>query len=124
MRSCKLTEGCCGALASALSSNSSHLRELYLGGNLLYDSGVKLLSAGLQSPHCKLENLQYGDILNPHILEAKKLPLPSHWSQGSRFQTASVTGIHRNATAGFLHFQLFFEKKAYCETYCEHISLL
>ncbi|KAJ8353063.1 hypothetical protein AAFF_G00112700, partial [Aldrovandia affinis] len=54
---CKLTEGCCGALASALSSNSSHLRELNLGLNPLHDSGVKLLSAALESPHCKLEKL-------------------------------------------------------------------
>ncbi|KAJ8347466.1 hypothetical protein AAFF_G00197830 [Aldrovandia affinis] len=30
---CELTEGCCGALASALSSNSSHLRELDLSLN-------------------------------------------------------------------------------------------
>ncbi|KAJ8377228.1 hypothetical protein AAFF_G00264560 [Aldrovandia affinis] len=58
MRWCKLTEECCGALASALSSNSSHLRELNLRGNPLHDSGVKLLSAGLQSPHCKLEKLE------------------------------------------------------------------
>ncbi|KAJ8349195.1 hypothetical protein AAFF_G00182890, partial [Aldrovandia affinis] len=55
---CGLTEECCGALASALSSNSSHLRELNLGHNLLHDSGVKLLSAGLESPHCKLEKLE------------------------------------------------------------------
>ncbi|KAJ8367264.1 hypothetical protein AAFF_G00323580 [Aldrovandia affinis] len=57
LRECKLTEGCCGALASALSSNSSHLRELDLGYNPLHDSGVKLLSAALESPHCKLEKL-------------------------------------------------------------------
>ncbi|XP_072552305.1 NACHT, LRR and PYD domains-containing protein 3-like [Salminus brasiliensis] len=54
---CNLTEKSCAALASALSSNSS-LRELNLGSNKLQDQGAKLLSAGLTSPHCKLEVLR------------------------------------------------------------------
>uniref|UniRef100_A0A3B1J1C5 NACHT LRR and PYD domain-containing protein n=1 Tax=Astyanax mexicanus TaxID=7994 RepID=A0A3B1J1C5_ASTMX len=55
---CNLTEKSCVSLASALSSNSSCLRELNLRGNKLQDLGVKLLSAGLASPHCKLEILR------------------------------------------------------------------
>ncbi|XP_036378004.1 NLR family CARD domain-containing protein 3-like [Megalops cyprinoides] len=55
---CNLTKECCEALASAISSNSSSLRELDLSDNDLQDSGVELLSAGLGNPHCKLETLR------------------------------------------------------------------
>uniref|UniRef100_A0A3B3RUL3 B30.2/SPRY domain-containing protein n=1 Tax=Paramormyrops kingsleyae TaxID=1676925 RepID=A0A3B3RUL3_9TELE len=54
---CELTETCCEALASALMSNPSHLKELGLSDNDLQDSGVDLLSAGLGDSHCKLEIL-------------------------------------------------------------------
>uniref|UniRef100_A0AAQ4PYE6 NACHT domain-containing protein n=1 Tax=Gasterosteus aculeatus aculeatus TaxID=481459 RepID=A0AAQ4PYE6_GASAC len=55
---CLITEEGCSSLASALSSNPSHLRELDLSYNHPGDSGVKLLSAGLEDLPWKLETLR------------------------------------------------------------------
>ncbi|MBN3312711.1 NLRC3 protein, partial [Atractosteus spatula] len=58
MWECGLTERCCEALASALQSQHSSLRELDLCYNNLRDSGVKLLSAARRDPNCKLTTLK------------------------------------------------------------------
>ncbi len=55
--SCSITEEGCAALASALTSNPSHLIELYLDNNELGDSGVKQISTLLRNPDCKLQEL-------------------------------------------------------------------
>uniref|UniRef100_A0A669DXF3 NACHT, LRR and PYD domains-containing protein 12-like n=1 Tax=Oreochromis niloticus TaxID=8128 RepID=A0A669DXF3_ORENI len=55
---CNLSERSCDALSSVLNSQSSSLKELDLSKNIVGDSGVKLLSAALQSPHCTLETLR------------------------------------------------------------------
>ncbi|XP_078390049.1 NACHT, LRR and PYD domains-containing protein 3-like [Cetorhinus maximus] len=52
------TYRCAKDLASALSTNRS-LMNLNLNNNNLGDSGVKLLSAALRNPHCKIQKLGY-----------------------------------------------------------------
>ncbi|XP_069025171.1 protein NLRC3-like isoform X1 [Embiotoca jacksoni] len=53
---CELSETHCEVVASALKSSLSHLTHLDLSENILKDSGVNL-SAGLESPNCRLETL-------------------------------------------------------------------
>uniref|UniRef100_A0A8P4JXR8 Protein NLRC3 n=1 Tax=Dicentrarchus labrax TaxID=13489 RepID=A0A8P4JXR8_DICLA len=55
---CLITDEGCVSLASALSSNPSHLRELDLSYNHPGDLGLKLLSAGLRDPHWGLDTLR------------------------------------------------------------------
>ncbi|KAM8721916.1 protein NLRC3-like [Acanthopagrus schlegelii] len=55
---CLITEEGCTSLASALDSNPSHLRELDLSYNHPGDSGVKQLSARLEDPGWRLDNLR------------------------------------------------------------------
>ncbi|XP_040895707.1 NACHT, LRR and PYD domains-containing protein 12-like isoform X3 [Toxotes jaculatrix] len=56
---CLITEEGCASLASALSSNPSHLREIDLSYNHPGERGERLLSAGLKDPHWKLNTLRF-----------------------------------------------------------------
>ena len=61
-----VTQEGCASLASALSSNPSHLRELDLSYNHpAGDSGVTLLSALLQDSRWRLDTLRYGEDRSP-----------------------------------------------------------
>ncbi|XP_039875789.1 NACHT, LRR and PYD domains-containing protein 12-like [Simochromis diagramma] len=55
---CNLSEERYASLSSALSSQSSCLRQLDLSNSDLQDSGTKFISDGLKSPHCKLNILR------------------------------------------------------------------
>ncbi|XP_072553201.1 uncharacterized protein [Salminus brasiliensis] len=57
LNECSLSEESCAVLASVLCSPSLTLKELNLSENILQDSGVKKLSEGLKSEHCRLETL-------------------------------------------------------------------
>ncbi|KAM6984253.1 NACHT, LRR and PYD domains-containing protein 3-like [Tautogolabrus adspersus] len=58
LSSCNLSERSCEAVATVLGAQSNSLRELDLGNNNLQDSGLMMLSSGLESPHCRLETLR------------------------------------------------------------------
>ncbi|KAM9328511.1 protein NLRC3-like [Pholidichthys leucotaenia] len=55
---CLVSEKGCASLASALRSNPSHLRELDLRYNHPGNAGVKLLSAKVEDPCCRLDTLR------------------------------------------------------------------
>lgn len=52
------SEQSCQLMASVFEAGNLHLKELNLGSNSMKDNGVQLLSKGLSSLTCKLENLR------------------------------------------------------------------
>ncbi|XP_041863664.1 NACHT, LRR and PYD domains-containing protein 3-like [Melanotaenia boesemani] len=81
---CLITEEGCASLASALTSNPSHLRELDLRYNHPGDSGVKLLMAALKDPH-RLRVEPAGEPwLRPGGLRKYSCPLTIHMNTVNR----------------------------------------
>ncbi|KAM4718081.1 NACHT, LRR and PYD domains-containing protein 3-like isoform 2-T2 [Anableps anableps] len=103
LANCGLSETSCEALVSALKSNSS-LIELDLSRNDVQDSGVTLLSAGLESSLSKLETLRLrncglseiscgalGSALLSKSLHLKHLDLSSNHLQDSGMKQLCVS---------------------------------
>lgn len=67
LQKCKLEGDCCEALAGALSSESTQLKELDLSANDFQEAGVKDLCVGLSSHSCKLETLRLGLTLSDKL---------------------------------------------------------
>ena len=59
---CKLNQMSCETVKRSLQS-AIYLTQLDLSCNALGDSGVQILSAGLTSPHCKLQTLRFVDFI-------------------------------------------------------------
>ncbi|XP_039671586.1 NLR family CARD domain-containing protein 3-like [Perca fluviatilis] len=82
---CLITEEGCTSLASALSVSPSHLRVLDLSYNHPGDSGVKLLSARREDPHCRL------DTILDYCGEQRLKPGPRKWACELTLDTNTVS---------------------------------
>ncbi|XP_046902083.1 uncharacterized protein LOC124484962 [Hypomesus transpacificus] len=102
LSSCLVTEEGCASLASALRSNPFHLRELDLSYNHPGEKGLKLLSAGLEDPHCRLEklNVDHGGEcwIKPGFLKAWKYACELTLDPNTAHRELSLSEENRKVT--------------------------
>uniref|UniRef100_A0AAY5K8Z8 SPRY-associated domain-containing protein n=1 Tax=Esox lucius TaxID=8010 RepID=A0AAY5K8Z8_ESOLU len=115
MSGCLVTKEGCASLVSALKSNPSHLKELDLSYNQPGDLGVRLLSAGLEDPHWRLEKLNCPPSIPNYTLYSEQvsvcsvsipllLPPPHHLSPDNTF-------IHFSSTLSMCSIQVSLASK-------------
>uniref|UniRef100_A0AAZ1X972 NACHT domain-containing protein n=2 Tax=Oreochromis aureus TaxID=47969 RepID=A0AAZ1X972_OREAU len=110
---CGLSETHCEVVASALTSNPSHLTELDMSWNNLQDSAEKLLCAGLESPNCRLETLRLSHCdLSERSCEALASALSSQTSnlretEESTLYTGNSQSVRLSDHRGKLYFSGF-----------------
>ncbi|XP_062313831.1 protein NLRC3-like [Osmerus eperlanus] len=101
---CLVTEEGCASLASALRSNPFHLRELDLSYNHRGEKGLKLLSAGLEDPHCRLEklNVDHGGEcwIKPGLVKAWKYACELTLDPNTANRELSLSEENRKVTGG------------------------
>ncbi|XP_067084469.1 protein NLRC3-like isoform X2 [Osmerus mordax] len=99
---CLVTEEGCASLASALRSNPFHLRELDLSYNHPGEKGLKLLSARLEDPHCRLEklNVDHGGEcwIKPGLLKAWRYACELTLDPNTAWRKLSLSEENRKVT--------------------------
>ncbi|RVE75196.1 hypothetical protein OJAV_G00014500 [Oryzias javanicus] len=107
--SCSLSENNCEALASAMKSNPSNLKELGLSENYPQDSGFLHLCGFLESPHCRLETLRLKEC---SLTEISCEALGSALTKTNRYSLTALDLSHNMLQdSGFLHLYGFLESQ-------------